>query len=342
MADEGTTTSEAASEFAVPSPLNNDKVKCENNDCSNVLQEEIIDSVVTSKATFKNEQIGDPELTMSTKREIASKILQEKPGQFLAKFGNYIPKKLLKYFETLKPQNYEVEFYLQQLQKKHEKGASKTQIKNRRYAALKKLVNDGTYFSEIEMRRRNPLLYEHLIGQYLTDAEKNDLDHLDIGNITLLGLLLEHMDRDETRSLRLQQQMQEESVMEESDSDDEDEDMGHNKPPPDEEKNLLRQEFVSQMYQSFLEGKDADFDYTLVDNNTEYDSLEVQQLDAEDSYFDSETPEQLALSTPDSPSVQRQNSEEVDELDAYMQTLPETTQQIDWPQATSNGRRKKR
>jgi hypothetical protein len=59
--------------------------------------------------------------------------------------------------------------------------------------------------------------------------------------------------------------MQEESTMEEYDTSDEDEDdMRCQKPPPEDEKTLLRQEFISQMYHSFLEGKDADFDYTYV------------------------------------------------------------------------------
>jgi hypothetical protein len=78
-----------------------------------------------------------------------------------------------------------------------------------------------------------------------------------------------------------------------------------------------------------------------VDHNAEYDSLEVQQRDAEDSYFDSETPEKVARSTTDSPMQQmQQNTDEEDELDAYMQTLPQTTQQIDWPRNVSIGRRK--
>lgn len=34
--------------------------------------------------------------------------------------------------------------------------------------------------------------------------------------------------------------------------------------PTPEEKVLLREEFITQMHQRFLDGKDKDFDYTLV------------------------------------------------------------------------------
>jgi hypothetical protein len=33
-------------------------------------------------------------------------------------------------------------------------------------------VKEGIYFSEKEMRQRNPLLYQQLIGQYLTRNER--------------------------------------------------------------------------------------------------------------------------------------------------------------------------
>lgn len=77
----------------------------------------------------------------------------------------------------------------------------------------------------------------------------------------LLGLLLEHMDRDETRSLRVRQQELEEGAMEESDDDesvDEEEEMEE---APEQERTLLRHEFVSHMYRNFLQGLDQDFDY---------------------------------------------------------------------------------
>lgn len=46
-------------------------------------------------------------------------------------------------------------------------------VRNRRYAALQKMRKSGDYFSEEEMERRDPLLYDHLIGQHQTQEERD-------------------------------------------------------------------------------------------------------------------------------------------------------------------------
>lgn len=53
----------------------------------------------------------------------------------------------------------------------------------------------------------------------------------------------------------------EEAVMEECDDDSEEEEEMQENPIIEDEKMLLRQEFVTQMYNSFLHGLDKDFDY---------------------------------------------------------------------------------
>jgi hypothetical protein len=49
-------------------------------------------------------------------------------------------------------------------------------------------VKEGIYFSEKEMKQRNPLLYQQLIGQYLTKQEvedRNNADRTDIKYVLL-------------------------------------------------------------------------------------------------------------------------------------------------------------
>jgi hypothetical protein len=46
-----------------------------------------------------------------------------------------------------------------------------------------------------------------------------------------------------------------------------------------------------EMQARFLRGDDDDFDYTKVDDNAEYDNRTLEDQDAEDKYFDQETPE---------------------------------------------------
>ena len=55
----------------------------------------------------------------------------------------------------------------------------------------------------------------------------------------------------------------------------------------------MRQEFVTYMHQKFLSGKEKDFDYTTVDDNVEYDSIDIRTQDEEESYFDDEDPEDV-------------------------------------------------
>lgn len=58
-------------------------------------------------------------------------------------------------------------------------------VKNRRYDALKKMIADGSsYFSEDEMRQRNPYLYEQLIGQYLSEEERKEREAPDLENLS--------------------------------------------------------------------------------------------------------------------------------------------------------------
>ncbi|XP_071627808.1 uncharacterized protein [Temnothorax longispinosus] len=84
---------------------------------------------------------------------------------------------------------------------------------------------------------------------------------------------------------------------------------------------LLRQEFVTNMYQSFLDGKDKDFDYSTVDDNEAYDNVELRNQDEEEKYFDSEAPETVLTSN----ECNDQNESE-DELDIiYMRSLKEQT-----------------
>ncbi|NXT63110.1 CCD97 protein, partial [Chaetops frenatus] len=45
-----------------------------------------------------------------------------------------------------------------------------------------------------------------------------------------------------------------------------------------------------QMYQSFLQGQDGDFDYSQVDENPDLDNLDIVSQDLEEQYFDEEEP----------------------------------------------------
>lgn len=94
---------------------------------------------------------------------------------------------------------------------------------------------------------------------------------------------------------RLQEEQEkEDGALEEEEEDDDYDDRDQQKEwePTPEEKALLREEFISQMHQRFLDGKDKDFNYREVDENPDYDNLDIVNRDAEDKYFDDDDDEE--------------------------------------------------
>ncbi|KAJ8895967.1 hypothetical protein PR048_001308 [Dryococelus australis] len=88
------------------------------------LMDEMLDYLSHSKgAYFKSQQIGEPELTVVQKREIARDMLQRSSGQFLARFGYYLEEKHLEYFtdDGVCDDDYEVQYHVRQLQRFHSK-----------------------------------------------------------------------------------------------------------------------------------------------------------------------------------------------------------------------------
>lgn len=264
------------------------------------LENELLDHVANSKAIFKSQQKGEPELTFEEKRAIAGKLLEKSCCLFLSKFGHYLKVEHLEYFS--KSQDYETVYHVNRLRRYFNNSTRRIDVRNRRYEALKTLIEKGDYFSECEMMKRNPLLYEHLVGQYLTEEEKKARDTIDTPSANYVDILMETIERSKLQSRLKSQQKEEDEVREENDSDDDDNDDDDSKNSvtsktnfdkqnyhqwgenldevtdkdkdrdkklqsskihkiSNQEIKLLRQEFVTNMYQSFLDGKDRDFDY---------------------------------------------------------------------------------
>ncbi|XP_011300584.1 coiled-coil domain-containing protein 97 [Fopius arisanus] len=309
----------------------------------NPIEDEILDTVANSPAIFKSQLQGDAELSLNEKRKIAEELLRRNHHQFLSRFGKNLRPHLLDYF-TEKSNDYETNYHVGKLRRYLNTETRKIDRKNRRYEALKEMLKKGEYFSETAMMKRNPLLYEHLIGRFLTEEQKRVRDNLDTKNITFVNLLLESIEREGLRELKRAQEEAEEEVIEENDSDEEDlENRGNNwgeiapggegsyegegrdrrrlesrvpEQVDTQEQMILRQEFVSQMYESFLEGRDTDFDYSTIDDNESYDNVDLREQDEEERYFDAESPE-ITTSSPKNP----QDEESEDELDKYMRSL---------------------
>ena len=262
--------------------------------------------IVSSGCVIKSQQRGEPELSRSQLCDELIKCLHENPSSFLMRYGKYLDSDDLSYFDSVSGRNdYEVNFRVERLRKnlsQSSKSRSK-RVKNRRYECLRKLMKETSYFSEEEMRQRNPLLYDFYIGQYLSKEEK-ERDERKNADMSLSSMILNQMDQNKTAEV-LHSQRRSEIAQLLSHDISLDSSSGASKSKvktlkamelnsdpvvAEREKLMLRQEFLSSMQTHFLEGKDEGFDYSKVDMDENYDSIDMRERDEQDSYFDEEEP----------------------------------------------------
>ena len=143
----------------------------------------------------------------------------------------------------------------------------------------------------------------------MSEDEKSEME-VNKSDMKLSSMIIKNMEVDKRTDLLKQQRKKENEQLEETDSSSDDDSevmnsdvvsresaglMAPMKLSADPvvaeiEKKMLRGEFFAAMQSSFLEGRDKDFDYSMVDEDEAYDSLEMKQKDAEDDYFDTEEP----------------------------------------------------
>ncbi|KAJ7992006.1 hypothetical protein DPEC_G00274110 [Dallia pectoralis] len=271
----------------------------------------MVEALALSGFQVKSQQMGDAELTLAQRREELLGQYQTKPLVFLERYQAYLSPEHLTAFShlTFDPR---AQHYCREVMRRGACRANRTRVRNQRYAALRELQKEGQYFSEEQMRGREPLLYEQYIGQYLTEEEvlQRSLDAMQAGTGqegvqggaggrgggTEGGLA--HLLLSSYQERVIQSRLQEELDMEENareEQEDEEEEGGELGAEGCEltpqEKDLLRDEFISQMHQRFLDGHDKDFNYCEVDGNPDYDNLDIVNRDAEEKYFDDDDDE---------------------------------------------------
>ncbi|XP_076024176.1 coiled-coil domain-containing protein 97 [Genypterus blacodes] len=266
----------------------------------------MIEAVALSGSLVKSQQIDDDAFTLDERRGELLHQYRSRPLVFLERYHACLKPQHLSAFSHVSSDP-RAQHYSRVIQRHAAGRTDRTKVRNHRYAALRALQNDGQYFSEEQMRMREPLLYEQYIGQYLTDEEvlqrsqEAMLDGAQAGAGGCGGGGLAHLLLDSYQERLIQNRMQAEQEREdgaqEEEEDEEEEDTHMNmgqgvKEPTPEEKALLREEFISLMHQSFLDGKDRDFNYSEVDGNPDYDNLDIVSRDAEEKYFDRDEEEE--------------------------------------------------
>uniref|UniRef100_A0A182SY86 DUF2052 domain-containing protein n=1 Tax=Anopheles maculatus TaxID=74869 RepID=A0A182SY86_9DIPT len=255
-------------------------------------------------------------------------------------------------------ERYEIDHYLERIRKLRNGGRA-IEVRNRRYAALQRMCDDGTYFSETEMMQRDPLLYDQLVGQYMTEQEKHARDACTAEPSSVVGILLKQIDKDQAEKDLQQQKQEEAGQQQEQDGEpsrpnspggfpraqwgnfDEEEEARvaalkcsgkqkrrHAIPAAQlmtaGERNLLRDEFVGIMHARFIAGEEKEFDYTQIDDSDAYDDLDTVDHDEQEKYFNlddgSDEPAD-GSERDDAMHVENAGEESEDDLDIYMRHL---------------------
>ena len=250
----------------------------------------MFDKIICSDRIIKSQQRDDPELTKEQKTEILSAILHNSPGSFLTRFGSLFDQEDLSYF--VNSTDYEVIYHTKELQTLLKHDNRKKRTNNRRYKAIEELTCNGSYFTEQEMRERCPLLYEQYIGQFLSDEERTELESCRPGELSLAAHITNKLDNDIiAEKLVKELQLERDKAATCMVTTDLNSVLTVSTDPQtaEQDKYVLRKEFLRLMHLRFLNGED-DYDYRTIDNNEDYDVSNICQRDHEETYFDSEEP----------------------------------------------------
>ncbi|XP_035776346.1 coiled-coil domain-containing protein 97-like [Anopheles albimanus] len=173
---------------------------------------------------YKNQQINEPEISSIEKESILREVMDKSHCTFLSRFGLFMDEKHLRYFEQHEQtmayspdERYEIDHHLERI-RRLKNGGRAIDVRNRRYAALQKLCSEGTYFSEHEMMQREPLLYDQLVGQFMTEREKRERDaHHVSDKSSIVSIIYNQMDKEQAKET-LQKLEQEESRQDQDDT----------------------------------------------------------------------------------------------------------------------------
>ncbi|XP_039543776.1 coiled-coil domain-containing protein 97 isoform X2 [Pimephales promelas] len=269
----------------------------------------MIEAVAASGSPVKSQQLGEPDLTLEERKMLLMDQYKSKPLVFLERYQAHLKPEHMDAFSYLSS-DCRVQYYCKEIQRRASGTADRTRIRNHRYAALRALQKEGQYFSEEQMRVRDPLLYEQYIGQYLSEEDilqRSEAAMRNNGPGGLADLLINSYQEKLIQNRLEEQEEREQCAVEESDEEECEEPRPAEWEPTTEEKAMLREEFLSQMHQRFLDGKD-DFNYSEVDGNPDFDNLDIVSHDAEERYFDD-----------DDDQVEEEEEEEEEEEDDMMQ-----------------------
>eukprot|EP00039_Didymoeca_costata_P005731 m.83975 g.83975 ORF g.83975 m.83975 type:complete len:254 (-) comp12948_c0_seq1:109-870(-) len=239
--------------------------------------------LVAAFVSSQHKQLGESNETEQQRTTTLTHSLCNDPSSFLKQHGSVLRADHLRYFDAIP--SMETQRIMQSLIRNQRNGKSKKvvrNVRNRRLQYLKQL-EEGDYFSEEKMAARRPALYEVYIGQYITSSEVQDkVNESNKGPWS--SQLIDVIVNKDLRSRRDQVRENEKwPKLDTAEIDDVERDNVTTAP----DRIQFKGEFERLMKEHFLAGDDQEFfDYSVVDNNSEYDDLDIKGRDAEEAYFD--------------------------------------------------------
>ncbi|KAI6207105.1 DUF2052 domain-containing protein [Aphelenchoides besseyi] len=152
---------------------------------SNSIKERLLDSLLSQPNLFiRSQQRGESDLNDAEKRSILSELLENKPSVFLQRYHSLIQRGWLipcerclsstsEFLDCFPSDSERCEPYVRLIRDRPAQHADRDfAIRNRRFMAMQKLKQNGTYFSLEKMRERAPMHFDLMVGGQLLDSEK--------------------------------------------------------------------------------------------------------------------------------------------------------------------------
>lgn len=283
----------------------------ENPACSISDLHTMLNNIASTPDIFiQSQQINDPEFTFDQKINILSKLYSEKPAIFLSRYESLItPLEAVSLFSEKYKLDDDVRFYVDRIMNNtsHDKNIFLT--RNRRFLALKRMLKTDNYFSNAEMRKRHPLMYDRMIGRFQNREEYTQSLHSNEKDGSLQPKNLSSMLLDMYDSKIIGERKKAEFILEKmtsasmNDEDDPDDDNDEELDESEEEestepklstahnKEVSKKFFLDEMIENFMEGEDEEFyDYKAnqVNIDVEKELIRLQEQDEQDHYFEDE------------------------------------------------------
>ncbi|RUS26891.1 coiled-coil domain-containing protein-domain-containing protein [Jimgerdemannia flammicorona] len=133
---------------------------------------------------YKTMRPGEVDPAPEEKLSHMTALLDDDPALFLSRWGRFLPREQLEQFEGARG-DYEVDFHLTTLLAQptpppstptsppRTRTTAHIRSQNRRLQYLRRHLQNTPYFDDEAMQLREPALYEHYVGQYIPEEERN-------------------------------------------------------------------------------------------------------------------------------------------------------------------------